>query len=285
MADTETGEDTMATGQPWITLNDGVRIPQLGLGVWQTPADETARIVGDAVTAGYLAVDTAAIYGNEEGVGDALADFPDIFVTTKVWNSAHGYDQTLAAFDVSARKLRRDVVDLYLIHWPLPMFDSYLGTWKALVRLKQEGRIRSIGVSNFYPEQLERIIAETGVTPSLNQIELHPTFQQHDARAAHARLGLATESWSPLGQGGALLGNPVLTSIAAKYGKTPAQVVIRWHLDNDLIVIPKTVSPERLRQNIDVFDFALDVSDLAEIASLNTADGRLGPDPQTFDRR
>jgi len=274
----------MTIKQSWITLNDGAKIPQLGLGVWQTPADETATIVRHAVEAGYLAVDTAAIYGNEEGVGEALADHPDIYVTTKLWNAEQGYDTTLRAFDVSMKKLRRDVLDLYLIHWPLPMVDKYVDTWKALVALRDEGRIKSIGVSNFCPDHLERIIAETGVTPVLNQIELHPTFQQLDARGVHDRLGIRTESWSPLGQGGALLSDPALQAIAGKYGKTPAQVVIRWHLENGLIVIPKSANPDRLKQNIDVFDFALDASDMSAINGLNTTDGRLGPDPATFDR-
>jgi 2,5-diketo-D-gluconate reductase A len=265
---------------PSITLNDGVAMPQFGLGVWQTPAGETAGAVRTAVEAGYRMVDTAAIYRNEEGVGEALADHPEIFVTTKLWNSDQGYDPALKAFEVSARKLRREVVDLYLIHWPAPRQDRYVESWKALVRLREEGRVRSIGVSNFYPEQLARIVAETGVTPAVNQVELHPTFQQRRLRETHERLGIATESWSPLGQG-RLLEDPTLAAIGEKHGKTAAQVIIRWHLDNDLIVIPKSVHAERIRQNAEVFDFRLDGEDLARITALDDPDGRIGPDPMT----
>ena len=262
-----------------VTLNDGTVMPQLGLGVWRTPADDAASIVGLAVKAGYRAVDTASAYNNEDGVGEALAG-QDVFLTTKLWNADQGFDETLRAFEASAKRLRRETVDLYLIHWPAPKKGRFVETWKALVRLRDDGRARSIGVSNFNADHLERIIDETGVTPSVNQIELHPRFQQRALRAVHERLGIKTESWSPLGQG-QLLKDPVLAEIAARHGKSPAQVVIRWHLDSGLIVIPKTVTPERLQQNIDVFDFSLDTADMERIAELDSPDGRIGPDPMT----
>lgn len=266
--------------QPTVTLNDGRTMPQLGLGVWQTPPEETAAVMRDAIACGYQAIDTAAIYQNEEGVGEGLQDHPEAFLTTKLWNADQGYDSALRAFDLSAGKLRREKIDLYLIHWPAPHRDQYVDSWKALVRLQEEGRAKSIGVSNFTAAHLERIIAETGVIPAVNQIELHPRFQQISLRAFHTEHGVHTESWSPLGQG-ASMEEPALTEIAAKYGKTAAQVVIRWHLDSDLIVIPKTVRRERMLENLDVSDFRLDDGDMARIAGLDSADGRLGPHPDT----
>lgn len=265
--------------QSHVTLNDGATMPQLGLGMWQTPAADTATIVGAAVEAGYRAVDTASAYNNEEGVGRALAG-RDVFLTTKLWNADQGFDATLRAFDASAKRLGRDAVDLYLIHWPAPKKGLFVDTWKALVRLRGDGRARSIGVSNFNAEHLDRIIGETGVTPAVNQIELHPRFQQRHLRAVHERLGIHTESWSPLGQG-RILHDPVLVEIAGKHGHSPAQVIIRWHLDCGLIVIPKTVNPARLRENLAVFDFELDGADMDRIAGLDSADGRIGPDPMT----
>ena len=268
------------TDQPTVRLNDGTEMPQFGLGVWQTPAADAAAIVRDAVAAGYRAVDTAMVYGNEDGVGEGLAEHPDVFLTTKLWNSDQGFDATLRAFDKSAKALRRQTVDLYLIHWPAPTKGLYLESWTALVRLQKDGRAKSIGVSNFNPDHLQRIVGETGVVPSVNQIELHPRFQRRDLRAFHAQHGIATESWSPLGRA-KILDEPVLGDIAAKHGKTPAQVVIRWHLDSGLIVIPKTVRVERLRKNIAVFDFALDAEDMGRIAGLDAETGRIGPDPMT----
>jgi 2,5-diketo-D-gluconate reductase A len=265
---------------PTMILSDGAVMPQLGLGVWQTPADETAAVVREALEAGYRMVDTASIYGNEEGVGQALEGRDDVFVTTKLWNEDQGYDAALRAFDGSLKRLGRNSVDLYLIHWPAPTRDLYVESWRALVRLKEEGRARSIGVSNFLPEHIERIVAETGEKPVLNQIELHPRFQQRAARDFNAFHNIATESWSPLGRG-RLLDDPTLVRIAGRYGKTVAQVVLRWHIDCKLIVIPKSVRAERLRENIDVFDFRLDEEDLAAIAVLDAADGRGGPDPIT----
>ena len=265
--------------QPHVELNDARRMPQLGLGVWRTPAADAAEVVSTALDAGYLAVDTAAIYGNEEGVGEAVQG-REVFLTTKLWNADQGYDSALRAFDASARKLKRDTIELYLIHWASPPRGKYRDSWKALCRLKEEGRALSIGVSNFAESHLEEIIGDTGVTPAVNQIELHPDFQQGEMRAVDDRLGIRTESWSPLGQAKAL-DNPVLKRIGARYGKSSAQVAIRWHLDLGLIVIPKSVHAGRIAENIDVFDFRLDAEDLAAIERLDRAEGRLGGDPLT----
>lgn len=269
--------------QPSVTLNDGAVMPQFGLGVWQTPDREAPQIIRAAIEAGYRLVDTASIYGNEKGVGEGLKhaahDSGGVYLTTKVWNDRQGFDATLRAFDDSEKRLGRRI-DLYLIHWPRPDLDLYVETWKALIRLKEEGRVRSIGVSNFNPDHLERIIGETGVVPAVNQIELHPRFQQSALREAHAKHGVVTESWSPLGRG-SLLDDPLIGRIAKKHGKTPAQVIIRWHLDNGFVVIPKSANPGRIRQNIQVFDFRLDEDDLEAMAGLDSPDGRTGPDPLT----
>ena len=273
---------------PTLTMNDGRTIPQLGFGVFQIPQDETQVAVTTALEAGYRLIDTAQGYQNEEGVGAALAasdlTADDVFVTTKLTNSEQGYDSTLKAFDASMEKLRLDVLDLFLIHWPLPMFDLYTDTWKAFVRLQEEGRIRSIGVSNFEVEHFERLAAETGVVPAVNQIELHPQFPQAELRAYHAEHGILTESWGPIGQGKGLLEDERIQAVATKTGKTPAQVVLRWHVQLGLVVIPKSVTPSRIAENIEIFDFALDDDDLATIAQVETGE-RLGPDPRTFDRR
>jgi len=253
---------------------------QFGLGVFQTPPEATAKIMRQAVDEGYRLIDTAAAYRNEEGVGEALDGRSDIFITTKLWNANHGFDEALRAFEESAKKLRRKTLDLYLIHWPRPRFDRYVESWKALIRLKSEGRIRSIGVSNFNRDHLERIIGETGVTPAVNQVELHPRFQQKALRAFHDAHGIRTGSWSPLGRG-PLLSEATIVGIAAKHGMTPAQVVIRWHLDRGLIVIPKTVRPKRLRENIGALKFRLDAEDMRRIDALDSSAGRIGPDPAT----
>ncbi|WTO41259.1 aldo/keto reductase [Streptomyces achromogenes] len=261
-------------------------MPQLGYGVWQVPDDEAERSVATALQAGYRSIDTAAIYGNEEGTGKAIAasGLPreEIFVTTKVWNSDQGYDATLRAFDTSLAKLGLDYVDLYLIHWPLPSRDAYVDTYKAFEKLYADKRVRAIGVSNFLPEHLRRLTEETSVVPAVNQIELHPHLQQRESRAVHGELGIATEAWSPLGQGKGLLEVPAIVAIARKHDRTPAQVVLRWHLQLGNIVIPKSVTPSRIEENIAVFDFSLDDEDLAAISALNE-DRRLGPDPATFD--
>ena len=272
------------TDQTHIALNDGARIPQVGLGVWQTPNDEAAPAVKAALSAGYRHVDTAAVYENEEGVGEGIRqsgiDRSEIYLTTKLWNTEQGYEQTLKAFDASLKRLGTDYVDLYLIHWPSAHRGLFVDTWKAFVKLREEGRAKSIGVSNFYPEHIEKIIAETGVTPVINQIELHPDFQQREARAFHEKHGIATQSWSPLGQG-KLLGHPAIADIAAKLGRTPAQVIIRWHIDNGLVVIPKSVTPSRISENFKVFDFKLSAEDLDTLNGLDDAGARIGPDPKT----
>jgi len=267
-----------------ITLNNGVPIPQLGFGVFLVPPEDTEAVVSTALEVGYRSIDTAAAYQNEEGVGRAIASSPlardEIFVTTKLWNAHHGYDRALRAFDASAQRLGLDTVDLYLIHWPVPAADRYVETWKALEKLAADGRARAIGVSNFAVEYLRRLVDETATVPAVNQVELHPYFQQTDLRAEHAELGIATEAWSPLGQGGALLSDPTITRLADRHGVTPAQVVLRWHLQLGNIVIPKSANPARMRQNLDVFGFELSAEDLSAIADLETGK-RIGPDPAT----
>lgn len=271
---------------PLITLNDGVQIPQLGLGVWQLDDEQAYASSVAALKAGYRHIDTAMIYGNEAGVGRAIAESglarEEIFVTTKLWNTDQGFDSTLRAFDASLAKLGLEQLDLYLIHWALPKKAAYRETWKAFVRLQQEGRVRSIGVSNFHAEHLQHIIGDTGVTPSVNQIELHPDFAQVDLVEFCKGLNIVTESWSPLGQGGALLSQPVLSQIAEKHSKSAAQVILRWHIQNQHVVIPRSSNPERIAQNLDVFDFVLDAQDLQAIARIPQT-GRLGPNPDTFD--
>jgi diketogulonate reductase-like aldo/keto reductase len=271
---------------PPITLNNGVEMPQLGFGVWQVPDDEAERAVTTALEAGYRSIDTAAIYGNEEGTGKAITASgiarQDLFVTTKLWNSDQGYDATLRAFDASLEKLGLEYIDLYLIHWPLPSRGKYIDTYRAFEKLYADGRAKAIGVSNFLPEHLEKLIDATSVIPAVNQIELHPHLQQDAARAYHAEQGIATEDWSPLGSGRGLLEVPAIVAIAQKHGRTPAQIVLRWHLQLGNIVIPKSVTPSRIKENIDVFDFSLDAEDIAAITALNE-DRRLGPDPATFE--
>ncbi|MGW2174996.1 aldo/keto reductase [Streptomyces sp. NPDC001705] len=272
----------MSSKVPPIILNNGVEMPQLGFGVWQVPDDEAETAVVQALEAGYRSIDTAAIYGNEEGTGRALAASgvarEDLFVTTKLWNSEQGYDSTLRAFDASLAKLGLEYLDLYLIHWPVPAKDRYVDTYKAFEKLLADGRVRAIGVSNFLPEHLERLTGETSVVPAVNQIELHPHLQQHASREAHARQGIATEAWSPLGSGKGILEIPAIVAIAQKHNRTPAQIVLRWHLQLGNVVIPKSVTPSRIKENIDVFGFTLDTEDLAAISALNE-DRRLGSDP------
>ncbi|HWM36758.1 MAG TPA: aldo/keto reductase [Streptomyces sp.] len=272
------------TTTPEVTLNNGVRIPQLGFGVFQIPDEETAAAVSTALEAGYRSIDTAAVYGNERGVGRALASSgiprDELFVTTKLWNDDQGHDETLRAFDASLEKLGLDHVDLYLIHWPLPARDRYLDTWRALEKLHADGRAKAVGVSNFQPAHLSRLMENSDIVPAVNQIELHPQLQQSELRALHAKQGIATEAWSPLAQG-AVLQDPAITAIAEAHGKAPAQVILRWHLQLGNVVIPKSVTPERIRQNLDVFDFTLSDEDVAAITALD--DGtRTGPDPDTL---
>jgi 2,5-diketo-D-gluconate reductase A len=270
---------------PTLTLNDGRSMPRLGLGVWQTPAGATADVVRAALEDGYRLIDTAAIYGNEAGVGEGVrrSGLPReaIFVTTKLWNDSHGYDRALRAFDASLGRLGLEYVDLYLIHWPAPGQNHYPEAWRALNRLRDEGRAKSIGVSNFSAAQIDRLIAESGVAPAVNQVELHPEFQQAALRAADAERGVVTQSWSPLGRGQALKSRAI-ASLAAKHGKTSAQVVLRWHLQLGLVAIPKSARLERIAQNFAVWDFELDASDMLAIAALDSRNGRRGPDPAAF---
>ncbi|GAA2091306.1 aldo/keto reductase [Kitasatospora saccharophila] len=274
----------MSTTVPNVTLNNGVEMPQLGFGVFQVPDEETTAAVAAALEAGYRSVDTAAVYGNERGVGKALAasGLPreELFVTTKLWNADQGHDATLRAFDASLDRLGLEYVDLYLIHWPTPARDLYAESWKAIERLAAEGRIRAAGVSNFQPAHLTRLIEAGGLVPAVNQVELHPGLQQAELRAFHAAHGIATEAWSPLAQG-AVLDDPAITAIAERTGKSPAQVVLRWHLQLGNLVIPKSVTPARIRQNLDVFDFALTDEDTAAIAATDRG-LRTGPDPDRF---
>ncbi|WP_313030216.1 aldo/keto reductase [Brucella sp.] len=270
---------------PAVKLNDGNHIPQLGYGVWQVGNDEAISAVSEALKVGYRHIDTAAIYGNEEGTGKAINESgiarSDIYLTTKLWNKEQGYESTLKAFDESLKKLGTDYVDLYLIHWPLPSKDLFMETWRAFIKIKEEGRAKSIGVSNFRTADLERILKESDVVPVLNQIELHPQFQQDELRLFHSKHNIATEAWSPLGQG-TILENPTLKTIAEKHGKSVAQVILRWHIETGNIVIPKSVTPARIKQNFEVFDFSLNGTDHDAITKLDKTDGRIGPNPATF---
>ncbi|MFZ8909266.1 MAG: aldo/keto reductase [Candidatus Nanopelagicales bacterium] len=269
---------------PLVEMNDGRSIPVIGFGVWQVPDDVVVDATLKALEVGYRHIDTAYLYHNERGVGEALRrsglDRDDVFVTTKVWNTDHGYDETLRAFDKSTGLLGIDEVDLYLIHWPTPARDIYLDSWRALIRLREEGRARSIGVSNFHEAHLRKIIDETGVIPAMNQIELHPWLPQAHMRDIDARLGIKTEAWSPLGSG-RLIDDPVIADVAAKHGKSPAQVMVRWSIQLGNIVLPKSVTPARIEQNIDVFDFELADADMAAIATLDSG-RRTGPNPDDF---
>ncbi|MDN0108359.1 2,5-didehydrogluconate reductase DkgA [Yersinia rochesterensis] len=267
--------------QPIIKLHDGNLMPQLGLGVWQASIEETQLAVTKALEIGYRSIDTAAIYKNEEGVGQALQTAnvarDELFITTKLWNSNQNNPQQ--ALEESLKKLQLDYVDLYLIHWPDPAQDRYVGAWRELNALKEQGLIRSIGVCNFHIPHLQRLIDETGVAPTVNQIELHPLLQQRQLHAWNATHHIATESWSPLAQGGdGVFDQAIIRELAQKYGKTPAQIVIRWHLDSGLIVIPKSVTPARIRENFEVFDFKLHKDELTAISKLDSGK-RLGPDP------
>lgn len=269
---------------PDVELHDGIAVPQLGFGVFQVPPAETQATVEEALAAGYRHIDTAAAYRNEKGVGAAVAasGIPreDLFVTTKVWNSEQGRDSTLAAAERSLEALGLDRVDLYLIHWPLPAAGLYMETWRALEELKADGRVRSIGVSNFRVEELERLRAEADQQPTINQVELHPYLQQAELRAWHAEHAVATEAWSPIAQGAAL-GDETIATVAAHHERSPAQVILRWHLQLGNVAIPKSATPARIRENLAVFDFELSEDDMAAIARLDRGE-RTGPDPATF---
>jgi 2,5-diketo-D-gluconate reductase A len=275
---------TSATSIPSVVLRDGVEIPQLGFGVFQVPPEDTQATVEEALAVGYRHIDTAAAYRNEAGVGAALraSGIPrdEVFLTTKLWNSQQGYDSTMQAFEKSLERLGTDDVDLYLIHWPVPTEDRYLDTWRAFERIHQEGRSRTIGVSNFRVEDLERLKEEAELLPTVNQIELHPRLQQAELRAWHADNGVATEAWSPLAQG-ALLDEPTIEAIAAERDRTPAQVILRWHLQLGNVVFPKSATPGRIRENFELFDFELSEEEMAAIGRLDAGE-RIGPDPSTF---
>jgi 2,5-diketo-D-gluconate reductase A len=278
---------TTSTDQvPRIKLQPGEQIPQLGFGVFQVPPKETEVAVAQALAAGYRHIDTAAAYRNEGAAGEAIhasgIDREQIFLTTKCWNDDQGYERAKRACKASLERLELSHLDLYLIHWPVPAHDLYVETWKAFIELQSEGLVRSIGVSNFQPAHLERVIAETGVTPAINQVELHPYFQQAGLRREHERLGILTEAWSPLGQG-LELQDPVIVQIAQKHGKTAAQTIIRWHLQLGNVVIPKSVTPSRIQENFEVFGFELSEAEMDAIAALD-AGKRIGPDPDTFVR-
>jgi 2,5-diketo-D-gluconate reductase A len=271
---------------PTLALNSGVQIPQLGFGVFQVSTDDIGPAVSTALEAGYRHIDTAALYGNEEGVGEAIRESglarEDVFVTTKVWNTDQGHDSALAALDASLDRLGMDFVDLYLIHWPTPARDRYVETWLALEKAYADGRVRAIGVSNFQANHLRRLQAEGTVLPAVNQVELHPTFGQDELAQVHREMGIVTESWSPLGRA-ADLDNTTITEIATRLDRTPAQVIIRWHLQQGFVVIPKSIRPERIRANLDVFDFELGDSDMSMISALESGN-RIGPDPDRFNR-
>lgn len=267
---------------PLITLNNGVTIPQFGLGVFKVPAQDTQRVVADALAAGYRNIDTASRYNNEAGVGAALAatSVGDVFVATKLANADQGYESALAAFATSAAELQREVVDLYLIHWPCPKRGEALNSWRAMTELAAAGRIRAIGVSNFQTHHLRPLLEASDVVPAVNQIELHPYLQQRELREFHADHGIVTEAWGPLARG-AVLDDPVITDIAHRLGRSPAQVVLRWHIQLGNVVIPKSVDVARITANIDIFDFELSADDMAAIEGLDR-DGRTGFHPDEF---
>lgn len=269
------------TADVTMTMNDGRSIPALGFGCYLVPGQDAVRVVTDAVAAGYRLVDTATIYANEEFVGEAVAGRDDIFLTTKVWRDSMGFDATLRAFEASAARLGRDSVDLYLIHWPMPSLGLQVDTWKALVRLREEGRAKSIGVSNFNIGDIDLIVDATGVVPALNQIELNPDFQQHELRAYHRKHGIVTQSWGPLGQGDTL-NNPAIVEVAARHGVTPAQAILAWHRQHGLATIPKASTRARMDENLASLGVTLDEAAMTVLDELDRADGRRGPDPLTF---
>jgi diketogulonate reductase-like aldo/keto reductase len=266
---------------PTYTLNDGTTIPAVGLGTWPMSDEEAERAVAGALETGYRLVDTATNYRNESGVGLGItrSGIPreEVVVTTKLPGRHHGHEETLASFEESRRRLGLEYVDLYLIHWPLPRVDKYVDSWRAMIRLREDGLVRSIGVSNFTAEHIERLEKETGVLPSVNQIELHPLFPQEQLRAFHGAKGIVTESWSPLGRGSSLLEDPSVVYVAEAHGVTPGQVVLRWHTQLGALPIPKSSDPERQRQNLDIFAFELDADQMAAVT--DRAHRRLGGDP------
>ncbi|MGV3344897.1 2,5-didehydrogluconate reductase DkgA [Enterobacteriaceae bacterium LUAb1] len=271
--------------QSMIKLSDGNTMPQLGLGVWQASIEDARKATLKALDVGYRLIDTAAIYKNEEAIGAALQETSvprsEIFITTKLWNDDQRHAEQ--ALETSLQKLQLEVIDLYLMHWPSPAKDNYVEAWQQMIALQKQGRVKSIGVCNFNIDHLKRLIDETGVTPVINQIELHPMLQQRELQTWNALHHIQTQSWSPLAQGGreGVFDQPIIRNLAKKYGKTPAQIIIRWHLDSGLVVIPKSITPSRIQENSDVFDFCLAKEELSEIARLDTGK-RLGPDPVSF---
>ena len=274
----------MIENPKFISLNDKMKMPTVGFGTWKIPNSEAPQVVSEALDAGYRMVDTATVYENEEGIGVAIKENAlsrsEIFLSTKIWSSSHGYDSALRAMDVSLKKLQTDYIDLYMIHWPNPTLDKYLPTWKALARLHKEGLAKSIGVCNFNIPHLQRLLDETGIVPAVNQIELHPYFQQKELREFHSRHGIVTESWSPLARAG-IFNDAIIVSLSQKYKKTPAQIILRWHFDNGLIAIPKSSKTVRMLENLDIFDFNLNAEELALMSTLDKTDGRTGPNPET----
>ena len=272
----------------FVTLNNGLKMPQLGFGVWQVPDEEAATAVTNAFKVGYRSIDTAMVYKNEKGVGKAIKESSipreELFITTKVWNSDQGYENTLRAFDESLERLGLDYVDLYLIHWPTPQYDEYVDTYKALEKLYKDGRVKAIGVCNFEIEHLERILKECEVKPVLNQVECHPYLAQNELKEFCAKHDIFVEAWSPLDQGGEVLQDDVIIKIAESKRKTPAQVVLRWHLQNNTIVIPKSVTPSRIEENFQVFDFELNDNEMEQINGINK-NRRKGPHPNDLNSR
>ena len=271
----------MRTEHQTLTLNDGRRIPQLGFGTWQIEEEDAPKAVRTALETGYWLIDTAAIYKNEKGVGEGIGDWSDIFLQTKIWNESQGYDRTLKAADKCLERLGRDHVDMLLIHWPQPERGLFVDTWKALIELRDQGKAKSIGVSNFREEDLKRIVDETGVTPALNQIELHPSFQQRAMRKVHDDMGIITQSWSPLGQGNGM-SNETVKGIAVETGQSASAVIIRWHIQHGLSVLPRSTNPDHIRDNFKALSFELSDEQMAKIDALDSKDGRMGPEPGNF---
>lgn len=271
-----------------LTLNNGIKIPKVGFGVLKVADEEAPKTVSQAFDAGYRLIDTAKIYGNEVGVGKAIASSSlsrdELFITTKVWNSDQGYEETLQAIDESLDKLGLDYVDLYLVHWPTPMYDQYVETYKALETIYKDGRAKAIGVCNFNIEHLQRLEQECSIVPTVNQVECHPYLQQQELKAYCAEKGIALQAYSPLMNGKTVLEDPTIVALAEKYGKTAAQIILRWHLQSDHLIIPKTVTPIRMTENIQLFDFELTAEDIAQITALDRGE-RVNSDPNTMDMR
>ncbi|MBC7713177.1 MAG: aldo/keto reductase [Rhizobacter sp.] len=270
----------------FISLNDKMKMPTVGFGTWRVSNTEAPEVVNQALDAGYRLIDTASMYNNEEGVGKGIKENSlsrnEIFLATKLWSNDHGYDSALRAMDNSLKKLQTDYIDLFHIHWPVPKQDKYVSTWKALNRLHKEGLAKSIGVCNFQISHLQRLIDETGIIPSVNQVELHPHFQQKELREFHAKHGIVTEAWSPLARS-EVFTDPVILSISKKYNKTPSQIVLRWHFESGIIAIPKTSKVSRMLENLNIFDFSLTAEDLKELSKIDREDGRTGANPDTAD--